>query len=293
MRPDLSARGSRAASSSAHTTCRRRRARRTRTRAGRGAGCGAGGAGRQRAARSAAAQLRPTARHPTIKWVGTRQPVWPTSNANGYHTYGKPVVVVGPGVGKEAWTGDHAETWQTRVREPLDVRQRHHEERRAGTGRTRRPATSTRRRSSRTSRSKRNCSWTRVRTAASTSAGATSCSCQVGQGATGRWDHRGPSEPRRDLRLEGAPTSTPASRPASGRSSRPSSSATASSVWLNDIRIHDNAELPAFTGGALDNDELAPGPIMIQGDHSRVTFRKLRRHADYEGRAAIDHRLRI
>jgi len=33
--------------------------------------------------------------------------------------------------------------------------------------------------------------------------------------------------------------------------------------------------LPAFTGGALDNDELAPGPIMIQGDHSHVALRKL------------------
>jgi hypothetical protein len=44
---------------------------------------------------------------------------------------------------------------------------------------------------------------------------------------------------------------------------------------LNGKRVHDNAVLPAFTGGALDNDELAPGPIMIQGDHSRVAFRKL------------------
>jgi hypothetical protein len=30
-----------------------------------------------------------------------------------------------------------------------------------------------------------------------------------------------------------------------------------------------------MTGGALDNDELAPGPIMIQGDHSRVSFRRM------------------
>jgi hypothetical protein len=36
---------------------------------------------------------------------------------------------------------------------------------------------------------------------------------------------------------------------------------------LNGQRIHNNAVLPAMTGGALDNDELAPGPIMIQGDH--------------------------
>jgi hypothetical protein len=44
---------------------------------------------------------------------------------------------------------------------------------------------------------------------------------------------------------------------------------------LNGQRVHDNAVLPAMTGGALDNDELAAGPIMIQGDHSRVSFRKM------------------
>ena len=44
---------------------------------------------------------------------------------------------------------------------------------------------------------------------------------------------------------------------------------------LNGQKIHDNALLPAMTGGALDNDELAPGPIMIQGDHSRVAIRKM------------------
>ena len=57
----------------------------------------------------------------TIKWVGTRQPVWPTSNANGYHTYGKPVVLVGPGVGKEAWTRRYAGDLADRVREPVDL----------------------------------------------------------------------------------------------------------------------------------------------------------------------------
>jgi hypothetical protein len=39
--------------------------------------------------------------------------------------------------------------------------------------------------------------------------------------------------------------------------------------------VHDNAVLQAITGGALDNDELAPGPLMIQGDHSKVWFRKI------------------
>lgn len=46
-------------------------------------------------------------------------------------------------------------------------------------------------------------------------------------------------------------------------------------VTHNGQRVHDNAVLEAVTGGALDGDELAPGPIMIQGDHSKVWFRKI------------------
>jgi hypothetical protein len=46
-------------------------------------------------------------------------------------------------------------------------------------------------------------------------------------------------------------------------------------VTLNGKRVHDNAVLQAITGGALDTDELAPGPIMIQGDHSKVWFRRI------------------
>jgi 3-keto-disaccharide hydrolase len=46
-------------------------------------------------------------------------------------------------------------------------------------------------------------------------------------------------------------------------------------VTHNDQRVHDNAVLEAITGGALDTDEMAPGPIMIQGDHSKIWFRKI------------------
>jgi hypothetical protein len=46
-------------------------------------------------------------------------------------------------------------------------------------------------------------------------------------------------------------------------------------VTLNGQKVHDNAEVLAITGGALDADEAAPGPIMIQGDHAKVWFRKL------------------
>jgi hypothetical protein len=47
------------------------------------------------------------------------------------------------------------------------------------------------------------------------------------------------------------------------------------SVTLNGQKVHDNAEIQAITGGALDADEAAPGPIMIQGDHAKVWFRKI------------------
>lgn len=44
---------------------------------------------------------------------------------------------------------------------------------------------------------------------------------------------------------------------------------------LNGQQVHDNTEIQAITGGALDADETTAGPVMIQGDHSQVWFRKL------------------
>ena len=47
------------------------------------------------------------------------------------------------------------------------------------------------------------------------------------------------------------------------------------SVTLNGQRIHDNVEVIGITGGAMDNDEAAPGPFMLQGDHAGdISFRK-------------------
>ncbi len=46
-------------------------------------------------------------------------------------------------------------------------------------------------------------------------------------------------------------------------------------VTLNGRKVHDNAVIGGITGGALDSDELAPGPLMIQGDHGRVWIRKV------------------
>ncbi|HXW08792.1 MAG TPA: DUF1080 domain-containing protein [Vicinamibacterales bacterium] len=46
-------------------------------------------------------------------------------------------------------------------------------------------------------------------------------------------------------------------------------------VVLNGKTVHDNARIPAITGGALDAKEAEPGPIMIQGDHEKVWYRKV------------------
>ena len=47
-------------------------------------------------------------------------------------------------------------------------------------------------------------------------------------------------------------------------------------VDLNGIRIHENLEVPLPTGGPLENNEVAKGPIMIQGDHGPVAFRNMK-----------------
>jgi hypothetical protein len=48
------------------------------------------------------------------------------------------------------------------------------------------------------------------------------------------------------------------------------------SVILNGVTIHDNVEVPLPTGGPLENNETASGPLMIQGDHGPVAIRNIR-----------------
>lgn len=47
------------------------------------------------------------------------------------------------------------------------------------------------------------------------------------------------------------------------------------SIELNGERIIDRQSIPGITGGALDSDEGAPGPLMLQGDHGPVEFRNI------------------
>jgi hypothetical protein len=46
-------------------------------------------------------------------------------------------------------------------------------------------------------------------------------------------------------------------------------------VMVNDKTVICDQEIPGITGGALDSDEGAPGPLLLQGDHGPVEFRNL------------------
>ena len=46
-------------------------------------------------------------------------------------------------------------------------------------------------------------------------------------------------------------------------------------VVLNGKKIHDNVPLLGCTGGALWSDESKPGPIYLQGDHTRASYRNI------------------
>ncbi|HUT33422.1 MAG TPA: DUF1080 domain-containing protein [Planctomycetota bacterium] len=46
-------------------------------------------------------------------------------------------------------------------------------------------------------------------------------------------------------------------------------------VLHNGKLIQDKVELKGCTGGALDGDDTKPGPLMMQGDHSSVSYRNI------------------
>jgi hypothetical protein len=46
-------------------------------------------------------------------------------------------------------------------------------------------------------------------------------------------------------------------------------------VELNDRTVIAHEEVPGITGAALDSHEAQEGPIMLQGDHGRISFRNI------------------
>ena len=46
-------------------------------------------------------------------------------------------------------------------------------------------------------------------------------------------------------------------------------------VALNGTTVIAGSEIPGITGGALDAEEAEPGPLMLQGDHGPIEFRRI------------------
>ncbi len=46
-------------------------------------------------------------------------------------------------------------------------------------------------------------------------------------------------------------------------------------IYVNGKKVICNEEIPGITGGALDSDEGAPGPIYLQGDHGPIDYRNI------------------
>jgi hypothetical protein len=71
------------------------------------------------------------------------------------------------------------------------------------------------------------------------------------------------------------PSSNPARRAGEWQTVDASITGNQVSVVLNGTKIIDKAAVHT-TGSALDDHESEPGPIMLQGDHGKVSFRNIR-----------------
>ena len=206
----------------------------------------------------AADGTRPPPTERVIEWVGVRAPAWPAADANATHTYGTPVVLV-DGTSLAAWGVQHANR-------PMGWRVE--------------DGTITNDKGANNLVSKQ--TFTNFRLQAE---------YKLAPGSNGGIYLRGRYEIQLfdDHGREGAPRNTDHASiygrsAAAVKASKPAGEwqtldivlvANRVTVTLNGQRVHDNAVIEGITGGALDNDELAPGPIMVQGDHSTVWMRKL------------------
>jgi hypothetical protein len=234
------------------------------------AGAGAPGGARADAAPAPAkAAPAPVEHH----WVGTHQPVFPPSNANGNHTYGTPVVIVGPGKGKEMWSGLTPATWQNECEDRWTFENGTMKNAVGGRG------------------EKPTCN---IFTKDKFQNFKAEADVVLDQGQNSGFYIRG----RYELQLmlpnpngRGGESTYPgqlmdvygwtrANAPSANPSGQPQHLEAVVvgdhiTVLFNGKKVHDNAVLYSWTGGALDNKLLEPGPIMIQGDHSLVTVTKL------------------
>jgi hypothetical protein len=64
-------------------------------------------------------------------------------------------------------------------------------------------------------------------------------------------------------------------RGARGEKGKVTQKARVTLVW-NGEKVIDDAEIDGATGGALDSNVTAPGPLLLQGDHGKVAYRNIK-----------------
>jgi hypothetical protein len=196
-----------------------------------------------------------------INWIGVRPPDWPASNANGSHTYGKPVSLL-DGKTLDAWDVQHK---QNPVNWSVDGGVMSSAEK-AGNNLV----------------SKQTFTDFRIE-AEYMLAPPNPEPANGGIYVRGRYelqlldDAGQPLTPQSHMAIYGrTPPSVNASRKAGEwQTMEAIVVGNRVTVTLNGKRVHDNAVIEGITGGALDAKETEPGPIMLQGDHGKVSFRKV------------------
>lgn len=191
-----------------------------------------------------------------INWIGVRPPQWPESNANGRHRYGTPVELI---------DGKTLDKWDLQ-----------HKDKPSG--------------------------WTVVDGAMTNSAGANNLvsrhrfqdfkiraeykieeKSNSGIYLRGRYELQVLDDLGKEPESHGhmalysrvKPLVNASLAPGQWQTMEATIVADRLTVTLNGKKVHDNIRIDGITGGALDSNEGAPGPIMLQGDHGKVWYRKV------------------
>jgi hypothetical protein len=193
-----------------------------------------------------------------VNWVGVRPPVWPEANANGRHTYGQPVALI-DGVSFDAWGVQNANRplgWSVEDGAITNVSGANNLVSKATFGDFKIEAEYKLAEGSNSGIYIRGRYELQILDDAANSGG---------RADLGHMAIYGRTAPR-----------VKASKPAGEwQTMEAIVVANRVTVTLNGQRVHDNQVIEGITGGALDNNELAPGPILVQGDHRPVWIRKM------------------
>jgi len=192
----------------------------------------------------------------TLEFTGARPPSWPAANANATHTYGKPV---------ELFDGKSLDTWNLQVAD-------------RPSGWTIVDGAMTNEAKANNLVSKQTFKDFKIQAEYRIESGSNSGIYLRGRYEVQIQDDAGKALD--SLRMGGvygfiAPSVDAARPPGTWQTLDVELAGRFVTVVLNGTTIIDNQEIPGITCGAIDSNEGAAGPIMLQGDHGAIEFRNL------------------